>query len=312
LAYELDTGTTKATITYTVNNSILIGAEAGTGTAPTGDYFTGKIAEVMLWNVCLTDALVADLYAALQTIYADFASITPLPISVFAATHAPPVFAAFASVTPLPVSVVAAEHIPNAASFASVTPVPTSVFIVWHDWTRGINPYRDAKIFQIRLEKTGMTPLILPVTNVSVRASLEGRQSSITCTVPLLDQVDAIAARASGGQLVFAGGYKVNGTARLNDLLTLPFTDARPDEGTKNKSLTLTANGPSPVAIGKTVTVRSIEYQSINGLKRLIRLPVDVNLYPGDTVDAGTATWTAGEVVYALGEGGESMTVTEA
>lgn len=195
---------------------------------------------------------------------------------------------------------------------SAATDAATGRILTYHDWTPAVNPYRDAKIYQLRLEKPGLPPLILPATNISVRSSIEGRQSSITVTIPDLSQVDAIAAHASGGNLVFAGGYVLAGVPRLNDILTLPFTDAKPDEGTTNKSLTLTAKGPSPAGVAKSVTVAAIEYQSINGLKRLIRTPVNVNLLPGDSVVTTSATWTAGEIVYALGDGGESMTVTEA
>lgn len=168
------------------------------------------------------------------------------------------------------------------------------------------------RVYQVRLEKAGLPPLILPPRTISVRSALEGRQSSITVTIPELAQIDAIADRASGGQIVFAGGYRSGGVTRLNDILTLPLTDIKPDEGTTNKSLTLTARGASPAAMAKSVTVAAIEYQAVNGLKRLLRAPVNVSLLPGDTVVTGAATWTVGEIVYALGDGGESMTVTEA
>jgi hypothetical protein len=252
--------------------------------------------------------------APVFTVEAAIQSVTPLPISVFEALHQPPIYADIDAISPVPLSTFEATFStpPTEAEFASTTPVPTATFAAWHTWTIGINPYRDAKIYQLRLEKAGLAPLILPATNISVRSQADGRQSSITATIPDLAAIDAIADRASGGVLIFAGGYKVNGEDRFNDILTLPFTAVRPDEGPRNKSLTLTASGAAPAAGPKTVTVAAVEYQSINGLKRLLRMPVDVNLYPGDTVVNGTSSWTVGEVVYALGEGGESMTVTEA
>lgn len=198
------------------------------------------------------------------------------------------------------------------AAIATVTaPVVCHVAAV-HDWTVAVNPARDTKTYQIRLEKPGLDPLVIPAATVSVRSALAGRSSSITVTTPSLDQVDAIAERSIGGVLIFAAGYVVAGRLQVNDVLTLPLTDIRPDEGTTNKSLTLTARGAALPGPPKSVAVSGIEYRSVNGLKRLLRLPVDVNLLPGDTVVTEAASWGVGEIVYALGSGAESMTVTEA
>jgi hypothetical protein len=62
LAATTDSGTTQ-TITYAVNNSIYIGAEAGGGSGtPIGNYIDGQISNAKVFDVALTAAQVADLY----------------------------------------------------------------------------------------------------------------------------------------------------------------------------------------------------------------------------------------------------------
>lgn len=73
-----DTGTTKLGITYTVSNSLMIGAEPGVSTTPdAGYYFTGKTCEVMLWGRALSQSEVADLYAYL-TQYIQYPPLTTI------------------------------------------------------------------------------------------------------------------------------------------------------------------------------------------------------------------------------------------
>ena len=62
LTATTDSGTTQ-TITYAVNNSIYIGAEAGGGSGtPSGNYIDGQISSPKVFDVALTAAQVADLY----------------------------------------------------------------------------------------------------------------------------------------------------------------------------------------------------------------------------------------------------------
>ncbi|MDD4785335.1 MAG: LamG domain-containing protein, partial [Candidatus Shapirobacteria bacterium] len=46
-------------ITYSYDNSLIIGAEAGSGTTPAGQYFTGKIDHVKIYNYARTPAQIA-------------------------------------------------------------------------------------------------------------------------------------------------------------------------------------------------------------------------------------------------------------
>ncbi|USQ03564.1 LamG-like jellyroll fold domain-containing protein [Aquirufa antheringensis] len=55
LANTEDYGSANKTITY-ASNSILLGAEAGASTSPTGSYWQGKIATTSIYNKALTDA----------------------------------------------------------------------------------------------------------------------------------------------------------------------------------------------------------------------------------------------------------------
>ncbi|MDX8393681.1 MAG: LamG domain-containing protein, partial [Mariprofundales bacterium] len=48
------------TISYDVDNYTLIGAEAGTGSNPSGEYFNGYIDEVRIWNRVLSEAEIND------------------------------------------------------------------------------------------------------------------------------------------------------------------------------------------------------------------------------------------------------------
>jgi hypothetical protein len=62
LSATTDSGTTQ-TITYAVNNSIYIGAEAGGGSGtPSGNYIDGQISNAKVFDVALTATQVADLY----------------------------------------------------------------------------------------------------------------------------------------------------------------------------------------------------------------------------------------------------------
>ena len=57
LKNTVDMGTSGNAITYGYpNNSTLLGAEAGTGSTPTGNYLDGKIDEVRIWDVARTQA----------------------------------------------------------------------------------------------------------------------------------------------------------------------------------------------------------------------------------------------------------------
>ena len=62
LSATTDSGTTQ-TITYAVNNSIYIGAEAGGGSGtPSGNYIDGQISNAKVFDVALTATQVSDLY----------------------------------------------------------------------------------------------------------------------------------------------------------------------------------------------------------------------------------------------------------
>ncbi len=54
--------TTNANIGYNHNNSLIIGAEAGSGTVPAGEYFSGSIDDVRIYNRALTAEEITSLY----------------------------------------------------------------------------------------------------------------------------------------------------------------------------------------------------------------------------------------------------------
>lgn len=289
-----------------------LGAVAVNGTVPRTHFYTvaATIPTVTGRIYAVTESPVAAIQAVASP-HGLISVTTDSPISTFEGYV--PVEGGFSAPTDDAIATLRGTFNWASGNIATTTDDAVATFVAFHDWTPAVNPYRDPKIFQLRLEAPGFDPLILDPTNISVRSTIEGRQSSITATIPTVEDVDAIALRASGN-LIFAGGYLIRGEERFNDILALPLIDARPDEGTSNKSLTLTARGPSPASYPKTVTAADLEYRSINGLKRLVRLPVDINLAAGDTlVTPDGAAWTVGEAVYAIAaDGGESMTVTEA
>ncbi len=65
----------KGAIGYNTGNTIMLGAEAGTGMTPDGGYFTGKIKDVSIVNAGMTSDAVRNLYSAVSSTQGDKASV---------------------------------------------------------------------------------------------------------------------------------------------------------------------------------------------------------------------------------------------
>ncbi len=175
--------------------------------------------------------------------------------------------------------------------------------------------YPGQRVFRLRITKAGLSDLIVPGSNISARAGRDDRQSSLTATVPSLNQLDDIASRVAGGRMCFDAGLKTARGTTWVELLNVPLGRIpRYDDGPNNKSITLSGYGVQTIGAGKTVAVDKVQYRSYNDGKRSLRRSIDWNLCCGDTIIDNGESWTIGEIAYAMQAEppGESMTVTEA
>lgn len=110
-----------------------------------------------------------------------------------------------------------------------------------------------------------------------------------------------ISALAAGGQLVIYSGQRAsNGAETLGEFLRATLTDYEAEQTPGDWTITLQARVDAQLEVLQTRVMAGIAQRFQEQARRKIRCQINPLLRPGDTVDAGDATWIAHNILYRI------------
>ncbi len=159
----------------------------------------------------------------------------------------------------------------------------------------------------------GQDDYVSPVKNFQCRLR-SGQPSYLSCVFPYSQAlVDVITARPNA-QVVVEMAFVVNGAETLREVIAqADFHSMRYDRGANNHSLTIAAYRTISYG-GGTIDLQGVTKETLMNDGRWSHrcaLP-DWYLKPGCTARYGSVEYTVGTITYIVGEGAQSMDVTEA
>ncbi len=344
---------------YTSTIKPCIGALTDGGSVYASNKFSGLIDEVGIWSEVLTPSQVSDLFnsgsglaytnfaygvtipdiAAGGTFSAITGSInTPIPdISAGGAFSVPNVYKGwFLTIPDIAAggtfsAITGSIHalIPDIAAGGTFAAITGSVHALVSNISAGgtfavpsISTTRITKDYiKFFLSLTGSPNITMPIKQFEIRMYSDN-PTCFGATIPGVDYADQISDR-SGGNLVFSMAYcdRVTGNVLQSEpIVTVPLLTVNVDEGSVNKSITVsgyetTAQAAAKQSYQKTVTIDLgwLNYKrTVGGLITARLVKPHIFLRPGDTVDDGEDTYTASRITWINSEEYHHMEIQEA
>lgn len=128
------------------------------------------------------------------------------------------------------------------------------------------------------------------------------------------DWIDEVTARSADSLTVERGAVLQDGTTVWATIVTVPLDSMRYDNGPHSSSMTLSGHVTQTNTQPRTIPITRVISESLleSGQHKLRVGYVDFQLRPGDTIEYGATSWTAGLISIAVGANQQSMDITEA
>jgi|GEM_PF-4673319 len=186
--------------------------------------------------------------------------------------------------------------------------------MVSFNWTQWLaqNEYKAIKQYYLTLTGAddSTTDVVLPMK--SFQGTLrDGDPTYLSCVIPGVDYSAQINAR-SNGDLIVEMAYLLDGIEQYKEQLAIVDLETiRIDEGTKNKSITLSGHRTESF-VSKNVILDDASYYYISGGEYHYRLAkIDMYLKPGDTVEVNDDSFTIDTVSYFVSVSRQQMDISE-
>lgn len=136
-----------------------------------------------------------------------------------------------------------------------------------------------------------------------------GKPTYLSVTIPGTDYSQQISDRPNGEMVVRMAKVDQGEVYHAEEILRVALEEIRPDNGARNKSITLT--GHATAAYGsKIVELQGAVFQTGSAGKERWRLATpDIFLRPGDTAAYGVDSILVDNITYSVGEGQQLMEV---
>jgi len=157
----------------------------------------------------------------------------------------------------------------------------------------------------------GLADVVIPIKSFQARHR-SGDPSYLSVVIPGLDYATAIAARSNGEMVIHMSKAMRGVIYHTEEIIRVELETIRTDDGSTNESITLDGHKTSTYP-AKTIALEGVNYHSVNDGKKLYRCAApNIYLRPGDTATYGGDSFTVGLVTYYVGNGQQSMEVSEA
>lgn len=225
---------------------------------------------------------------------------------------------------PPPVTADIDVTVPFSAEF-SFTDGPIAAFDVtvpfgadfrgFQDWTVDLDPIQLQEVYRLVITGTpdGLPDLVInKISSWQATNQAGDRSSYVQAVIPAADEYIADISARENGELVIQKGYRLStGETRFEEVLRSAFDQARPDQG--RRSITLTVSGymrGKPVAAGSRTLTGVRRISKPNG-KRRVTCDIDMFLQPGITVTALNETFRADFINYYVNQSDKFCEVGE-
>ncbi|MBY5961881.1 hypothetical protein [Marinobacter nauticus] len=172
----------------------------------------------------------------------------------------------------------------------------------FQDWVSLLPPVQLQEVYRLVITgaKDGMSDLAIGgISSWQATNQAGGRSSYVQAVIPAADRYLADIDARQNGELVIEKGYRLaGGVTRHEEILRAKFDMARPDQG--RRSLTLTVSGymrGKPLSSGSR-TLTGVRMISKPNGKRRVTCDIDLFLQPGMTVTALNETFRADYINY--------------
>ncbi len=183
----------------------------------------------------------------------------------------------------------------------------------WSQWLRE-NESKAIKNYYLTLTgaEDSLSDYTLPMKSFQGR-SRNGEPTYLSCVVPCEDDYVTAINNRPNGSLIVEMAYLVNGVEEHREvIIQVDFESVRIDEGSINKSITLSGHRTESTA-SKHVIIKSGNYYSLTDGKYNYRItPPDLYLKPGDTLEVDDNTFSVGNISYIVSVDNQRMEVAEA
>lgn len=318
-------------IQYAYNNAIFIGAEADSNndTSPAASplYFSGRLAEVLLYSRELSATEVGDIVAALFALAVPAAGLAvagwspqtdpyfaPVPLGSLPVAAAAP--AVFAEAAPAAGGLVLAGLLPGVWAEApaplawlavAVLPMPAYVWEV-----PPAVSWQQVYVLTLTGAADGVDDVVIPMESFQCRAR-KLASTYVGAQVPYTAEIaEAIADRPNGTLVIRGGPRFADGTENLTEIVRADLSRIDTDRGGRSASIALQAYAAAVARPAQTRSMSGVSYVH-TGASNQIRCSVDIWLRPGDTaVDPVTGLEVVAESIsYVIGPGAHVMTVSD-
>ena len=191
----------------------------------------------------------------------------------------------------------------------------TASFVGYQDWLSKIPAVELQEVYRLILTgaEDGLDDLIIGKLSSWQATNQSGDRSAyLQAVIPDAESYLSDISDRQNGQLIMQKGYRLSsGQVRYEEIVRARFDQARPDQG--RRSLTLTVSGymaGKPVAIGER-TLTGVRMISKPNGKRRVRCNIDLFLQPGMTVHALGETFQAGFINYYVNQSDKFCEVGE-
>ena len=146
--------------------------------------------------------------------------------------------------------------------------------------------------------------------------SFQGRLRSgdptyLSCVIPMEDDYIAAINDRPNGSLTVEMAYFVDGIEKHREqIIKVDLESIKIDNGSTKKSISLSGHKTETFE-SKHVIIESGSYYSLTDGNFTYRMPVDLFLRPGDTVDVNDDTFTVGLTTYVVNVENQTMILTE-
>lgn len=179
----------------------------------------------------------------------------------------------------------------------------------WAAWLRANKEKSIVKfIFTLTGINDGKSDAIMKISTLQATKRTDN-PTYMSVVVPAYENIDLINERPNG-EMVVEVAYYIKGVEELREeFLRVDLTDIRPDEGARNRSVTLTGRKTHSFQ-NQTVALSGSNYHSIVSGRPTYRFPeVDPFLNPGDTLKVGTDEFRIGSISYFITHTNRTMEV---
>jgi len=179
----------------------------------------------------------------------------------------------------------------------------------WAEWVRN-NKHKATTQFLFTLTgaPNGTTDATMKISTLQA-TKRNGSPTYLSVVVPAYANLDLINDRPNGEMVVELAYFIQGAEAIREEFLRVEMTDVRPDEGAKNRSLTLTGRKTESFT-NQAVTLEKSVYRSQIAGRILHRFAeIDPFLNPGDTATVSTDEFTIDTITYFITATSKSMEV---